>query len=106
MKRANPGTPPALGFGAEAGSEIPITDPATGARTLLRDSSGDIVRTRLDGDTLREMALLTDGVYVPAGLGALVRLRSCSRREGMVCSVRARSSWVAGPRLFSITSSW
>lgn len=61
----------AIGFGSESGSEIPITDPETGARTLLRDSNGDVVRTRLDGDTLREMALLTDGVYVPAGLGAL-----------------------------------
>ncbi|MCP5040303.1 MAG: VWA domain-containing protein, partial [bacterium] len=61
----------AIGFGSESGSEIPITDSETGARTLLRDSSGDVVRTRLDGDTLREMALLTDGVYVPAGLGAL-----------------------------------
>ncbi len=61
----------AIGFGSESGSEIPITDPETGARTLLRDSNGDVVTTRLDGDTLREMALLTDGVYVPAGLGAL-----------------------------------
>jgi Ca-activated chloride channel family protein len=61
----------AIGFGSESGSEIPITDPETGARILLRDSDGEIVRTRLDGDTLREMALLTDGVYVPAGVGAL-----------------------------------
>lgn len=61
----------AIGFGSESGSEIPITDRETGARTLLRDSNGDIVKTRLDGDTLREMALLTEGVYVPAGLGAL-----------------------------------
>ncbi|MBW2292374.1 MAG: VWA domain-containing protein [Deltaproteobacteria bacterium] len=61
----------AIGFGSESGSEIPITDPETGARSLLRDSSGEIVRTRLDGDTLREIALITDGVYVPAGLGAL-----------------------------------
>jgi len=61
----------AIGFGSESGSEIPITDPETGARTLLRDANGDVVTTRLDGDTLREMALLTDGVYVPAGLGAL-----------------------------------
>lgn len=61
----------AIGFGSESGSEIPITDPETGARMLLRDSEGEIVRTRLDGDTLREIALLTDGVYVPAGVGAL-----------------------------------
>ncbi len=52
----------AIGFGSETGSEIPIRDPETGARTLLRDSRGEIVRSRLDADTLREMALITDGV--------------------------------------------
>ena len=61
----------AIGFGSESGSEIPITDPETGARTLLRDSDGNVVRTRLDGETLREIALITDGVYVPAGLRSL-----------------------------------
>jgi Ca-activated chloride channel family protein len=61
----------AIGFGSESGSEIPITDPETGARTLLRDADGRMVSSRLDGDTLREMALLTGGVYVPAGTGVL-----------------------------------
>ena len=61
----------AIGFGSESGSEIPLTDPTTGARTTLRDSDGAVVYSRLDGDTLREMALLTDGVYVPAGTGSL-----------------------------------
>lgn len=61
----------AIGFGSESGSEIPITDPRTGARILVRDSDGQIVYSRLDGDMLREMALITDGVYVPAGTGAL-----------------------------------
>lgn len=61
----------AIGFGDENGSEIRITDPRTGARTLLRDAAGQPVRSRLDGDLLRELALATDGAYVPAGTGVL-----------------------------------
>lgn len=61
----------AIGFGDEAGSEIEITDPATGARTLLRDADGNPVRSRLDGELLREMALVTGGAYIPAGTGAV-----------------------------------
>ncbi|HVX11230.1 MAG TPA: VWA domain-containing protein [Pirellulales bacterium] len=61
----------AIGFGDEAGSEIFVTDQQTGARTQLRDGDGRPVVTRLDGDTLREMALTTDGAYIPAGTGAL-----------------------------------
>ena len=61
----------AIGFGSEAGSEITLTDPETGARRLLVDSDGAVVRSRLDGDLLREMALLTEGAYVPAGTSAI-----------------------------------
>ena len=61
----------AIGFGAESGSEIPITDAETGARTLLRDADGQVVRSRLDGELLREMALMTSGAYIPAGTGVL-----------------------------------
>jgi len=61
----------AIGFGDEAGSEIRVTDPRTGARTLVRDADGNPVRSRLDGDLLREMALVTGGAYVPAETGAI-----------------------------------
>jgi len=61
----------AIGFGDEAGSELPVTDPRTGARALVRDADGNPVRSRLDGDLLREMALVTGGTYVPAGTGAI-----------------------------------
>ena len=61
----------AIGFGSEQGSEITLTDPRTGARTLLTDGDGQVVRTRLDGALLREIALVTEGVYVPAGTSAL-----------------------------------
>lgn len=61
----------AIGFGNESGSEIRITDPRTGARTLLRDGDGRPIRTRLDGALLRDLALATEGAYVPAGTGVL-----------------------------------
>jgi len=61
----------AMGLGDEAGSEVRVTDPKTGARTLVRDSAGQPVRSRLDGEMLREIALVTGGAYVPAGTGVL-----------------------------------
>ena len=48
-----------------------MSDPKTGARSVLRDSDGKIVTSRLDGDLLREIALLTEGAYIPAGTGVL-----------------------------------
>jgi Ca-activated chloride channel family protein len=61
----------AIGFGDEAGSRIQLTDSRTGARTEFRDGQGNAVVTRLDGTTLREIALRTDGAYIPAGTGTL-----------------------------------
>jgi len=61
----------AIGFGDEAGSQISFTDPSTGAREMLRDADGRPVLSRLDGDLLRELAVTTDGAYVPAGTGVL-----------------------------------
>ena len=61
----------AIGFGSETGSEIVVTDRETGARNVLLDSDGNVVRSRLDGDLLREIALMADGVYVPAGTSAV-----------------------------------
>jgi len=61
----------AIGFGDEGGSEIFYTDPETGARSQVRDGDGRPVISRLDGDLLREIALATDGAFVPAGTGVL-----------------------------------
>lgn len=61
----------AIGIGDEAGSELFVTDPRTGARTRVTDAGGKPVISRLDGDLLREVALETGGVYVPAGTGSL-----------------------------------
>lgn len=60
-----------IGFGDEAGSKIEMTDPRTGARSFVTDRNGVEVVSRLDGDTLREIALGTEGAYIPAGTGAL-----------------------------------
>ena len=61
----------AIGFGDEKGASIQVTDPATGAQILLKGADGKPVRTRLDGELLREMALATQGAYIPAGTGVL-----------------------------------
>lgn len=60
----------AVGLGGEQPAPIVLTDPQTGARTTLMHD-GQPVLARLDGDTLRQMALTTGGVYVPAGTSAL-----------------------------------
>ena len=61
----------AIGFGDEAGSEVLMTDPQTGARTTLLDADEKPVVTRLDAQTLRKIAVETGGAYVPAGTGVL-----------------------------------
>lgn len=61
----------AVGLGDEAGSEIRITDPRTGIQSQVQDADGRPVITRLDGETLRKLALATEGVYIPAGTGTL-----------------------------------
>lgn len=61
----------AIGFGSEKGSPIILTDPDTGAKTTLTDKQGNEVQSRLDGELLRKIAEVTEGVYVPAGVAAL-----------------------------------
>lgn len=60
----------AVGIGSEEGGQIQLTDPATGARTVLLHDGQPVV-SRVDGETLRQMALTTEGAYVPAGTSAL-----------------------------------
>ena len=61
----------AIGFGDERGSNVFVSNPHTGARELIRDANGTPIRSRLDGDLLRSLALATQGAYVPAGTGLL-----------------------------------
>ena len=60
----------AVGLGSETGSQITLTDPDTGAKTTLMHQ-GQPVISKLDGESLRKVALTTEGVYVPAGTSAL-----------------------------------
>lgn len=55
-----------LGVGTPAGAEIHFVD-AQGRSQLLRDSQGEVVHSRLDEATLREIAQATRGAYYPLG---------------------------------------
>lgn len=60
----------AVGLGSEAGSEITLTDPQTNARTTLMHDGKPVV-SKLNGEQLRKVALITEGAYVPAGTSAI-----------------------------------
>jgi Ca-activated chloride channel family protein len=55
-----------VGIGSPAGSEIQILN-AAGQLELLRDPSGEVVRSRLDDKTLTAIAQATGGNYYPLG---------------------------------------
>jgi Ca-activated chloride channel family protein len=59
-----------VGLGSEAGSHITLTDPQTGAKTTLMHEGKPVV-SKLDGESLRKIALTTEGAYVPAGTSAI-----------------------------------
>jgi Ca-activated chloride channel homolog len=61
----------AIGIGSEEGSQITLVDPDTGAPSLLTDRDEIPVVSRLDGELLRQLALTTEGAYIPAGVAAL-----------------------------------
>jgi Ca-activated chloride channel family protein len=60
----------AVGLGSEAGSQITLTDPKTGAKTTLMHDGKPVI-SKLDGATLRKIALVTEGAYIPAGTAAI-----------------------------------
>ena len=60
----------AVGLGSETGSTITLTDPATGAKTVLQHDGKPVI-SKLDGAMLRKVALLTEGAYIPAGTSAI-----------------------------------
>ena len=55
-----------VGVGTEAGSEIKVLN-EQGQVDLVRDTKGEVVRSRLDEATLRKMAEVTKGNYYPLG---------------------------------------
>lgn len=60
----------AVGLGSETGSQITLTDPATKSKTTLM-YEGQPVISKLNGDQLRKLALVTEGAYIPAGTSAI-----------------------------------
>lgn len=54
-----------VGFGSAAGERIPLYKADGTLMGYQRDRSGEIVRTRLDVDTMQEIARRTQGVYIP-----------------------------------------
>lgn len=60
----------AIGLGSETGSQITLTDPDTGAKTTLMHDGKPVI-SKLDGDRLRKVALVTEGAYIPAGTAAV-----------------------------------
>jgi Ca-activated chloride channel family protein len=55
-----------IGIGTPAGAEIQIVN-EQGKSELLKDSKGEVVRSRLDEPTLRAIAQATKGAYFPLG---------------------------------------
>jgi Ca-activated chloride channel family protein len=55
----------AIGIGTKAGELIPVMD-EKGNTYYLKDRNGKIVKTRLDEETLKQIALTTGGSYVKA----------------------------------------
>jgi Ca-activated chloride channel family protein len=60
----------AVGLGSEEGSTITLVDPDTGAKKVL-EHDGKPVVSKLAGDQLRKIALVTEGAYIPAGTSAI-----------------------------------
>ena len=55
-----------VGVGTAAGAEIKVMN-EQGQQEFVRDASGEVVRSRLDETTLRAIAQVTRGSYVPLG---------------------------------------
>jgi Ca-activated chloride channel family protein len=58
-----------VGVGSPDGATIPIRY-ANGGTGVMRDQSGNVVKTALDEATLKKIAEATEGLYVPLGRGA------------------------------------
>jgi Ca-activated chloride channel family protein len=57
-----------VGVGTPNGEPIPVLDAAGHLSGYKKDRSGNVVLSRLDEDTLREIASITGGTYFPATL--------------------------------------
>lgn len=95
----------AVGVGSKEGDLIPMTD-AAGRSGYLKDANDQVVKTRLDENTLGQLALRTGGAYVRAAPGDLGldrilsnQLSSLKRSEAdskMIRSYEERFVWLLG----------
>ena len=78
-----------IGVGTPAGKAIQYVN-AAGQKEWVRDAKGEVVRSRLDEQTLREIARATGGDYYPLGaLGdGLTRVRSAIHRLDSASTAR------------------
>lgn len=78
-----------IGVGTPAGQNLQIVN-ATGQPELVRDEKGEVVQSRLDETTLREIAEATGGSYFPLGrmgeglsrIGTAIQLLERSGKAG------------------------
>ena len=84
-----------VGVGTAAGKDVQTVN-AAGQPVLLRDAKGQIVRSRLDETTLREIAQATGGSYYPLGaLGeGLMKIGPAFQALNRVQARRARAAGV------------
>nr|MBA2538655.1 VWA domain-containing protein [Deltaproteobacteria bacterium] len=59
-----------IGFGSKEGSQITLVDPKTKARSLLMHDGKPVI-SKLNSEQLEKIALVTEGVYIPAGTSAI-----------------------------------
>jgi Ca-activated chloride channel family protein len=81
-----------IGVGTPSGKEIQTVN-AAGHPEFLRDSKGEIVRSRLDETTLREIAEATGGSYYPLGItgDGLTKVRSAIHALDVASAARKKS---------------
>ena len=104
-----------LGVGSKEGEIIPYTD-ASGRQDYVRDEAGNVVRTRLDENTLRQISMASNGFYSP--LGALgegletvysLGLEEIPRQElnsRMNKQAIERYQWVLAAGIFLLMVEW
>ena len=104
-----------LGVGSKEGEIIPYTD-ENGRQDYVRDEAGNVVRTRLDEDTLRQISAASNGFYSP--LGALgegletvysLGLEEMPRQElnaRMNKQAIERYQWVLAAGIFLLILEW
>lgn len=83
-----------VGIGTREGELIPVED-TNGQKTFLKDKSGKVVKTRLNDNFLKELALQTGGSYIQAnsldfGLEKLYDLKIATLEEREIESRQAK----------------